>query len=41
MRSALENLELDSLDVIHAGAQTFPMASRIRAVAARDVLDAL
>lgn len=32
MRSALGDLRLDSLDVIHAGEQTFPMAKQIRAV---------
>lgn len=33
MRSALENLELDELVVIHAGSETFPMTREIRAVA--------
>ncbi len=32
MRIALEDLRLDSLDVIHAGRQTFPLAERVRAV---------
>jgi predicted AAA+ superfamily ATPase len=33
MRSALENLELEELVVIHAGAESYPLAPRIRAVA--------
>lgn len=33
MRSALEHLELDQLDVIHAGKHTFPLADKVRAVA--------
>ncbi len=33
MRSALDDLRLDSLDVVHAGPHTFPLAERIRAVA--------
>jgi hypothetical protein len=33
MRSALEALSLDELVVIHAGAESYPLASRIRAVA--------
>lgn len=32
MRIALAELRLDSLDVIHAGSETFPLAERIRAV---------
>ena len=32
MRSALETLHLDSLDVIHAGKDTFPLGARVRAV---------
>jgi uncharacterized protein len=32
MRSAVADLGLDSLDVIHAGSQTYDMAARIRAV---------
>lgn len=39
MRSALENLRLDRLDVIHAGAETYPLGERIRAVAARRIPD--
>ncbi|HET6202714.1 MAG TPA: ATP-binding protein [Planctomycetota bacterium] len=38
MRSALEDLKLDRLDVLHAGAETYPLAPRIRAVAASRVL---
>lgn len=41
MRSALELLELDRLDLVHAGEATFPLAERVRAVAARDLLTAL
>jgi predicted AAA+ superfamily ATPase len=33
MRTALDDLRLARLDVIHAGAHTFPLAPRIRAVA--------
>jgi predicted AAA+ superfamily ATPase len=33
MRSAIENLRLDQLDVIHVGDRTFPLADGIRAVA--------
>jgi hypothetical protein len=33
MRSALADLGLDRLDVIHAGAETYPLATKIRAVA--------
>ena len=38
MRIALRDLRLDRLDVVHAGEGTWPMAERIRAVAARDLL---
>lgn len=38
MRSALESLRLERLDVVHAGPRTFPLAPKIRAVAARDLL---
>lgn len=40
MRSALVDLKLDRLDVIHAGADSFPLAPRVRAIAASRVLDA-
>jgi len=35
MRTALEDLRLDSIHVIHPGDQTYPVAARIRAVALR------
>jgi len=35
MRSALENLRLDSLDVLYAGTETFALAKRIRAIPVR------
>jgi predicted AAA+ superfamily ATPase len=38
MHIALSDLKLTSLDVIHAGEQTFPMARRVRAVAIRELL---
>jgi hypothetical protein len=38
MRSALEDLQLTRLDVIHAGAETFPLGPRIGAVAAARLL---
>lgn len=38
MRIALSDLELDSLDVIHAGHETFPLARRVRAVALERML---
>ena len=38
MRTALEDLKLDSLDVIHAGAKTYPLSERIRAVALGRIL---
>ncbi len=41
MRIALADLRLDSLDVIHAGAETFPLAERVRAVALSRLLDDL
>ena len=39
MRSALEVLRLDSLDVIHAGRTTFALGERLRAVALERVLE--
>jgi predicted AAA+ superfamily ATPase len=39
MRSALEDLRLDSLAVVHAGEHSFPLERRVRAVAWRDMLD--
>ena len=41
MHNAVEDLELDRLDVIHAGGETFPLAQGIRAVAARRMLEFL
>jgi hypothetical protein len=41
MRSALDDLALVRLDVIHAGTETFPLAKKIRAVAATRLLDDL
>ena len=41
MRSAFVDLDLRSLDVIHAGEETFPLAKGIRAVAAARMLDDL
>jgi predicted AAA+ superfamily ATPase len=41
MRSALQDLQLTRLDVVHAGSETFPLAKKIRAVAAERVLDDL
>lgn len=38
MRSALENLGLARLDVVHAGSETYPLSRRIRAVAATRIL---
>lgn len=38
MRAALADLALDRLDVVHAGPTSFPLAPRIRAVAAADLL---
>ncbi len=34
MRSALETLRLDHLDVVHAGEQTYPLTKEVRAVSA-------
>jgi predicted AAA+ superfamily ATPase len=41
MRSALQDLKLDHLDVIHAGGETFPLGPRVRAVAASRLLEDL
>jgi predicted AAA+ superfamily ATPase len=41
MRSALESLRLERLDVVHAGSRTFALAPRIRAIAARELLTAI
>jgi predicted AAA+ superfamily ATPase len=39
MRVALTDLHLDSLDVIHAGSETYPLGERVRAMAASRVLE--
>ena len=39
MRSALEDLHLAQLDVIHAGDRTFGLAPRIRAIGLSRLLD--
>ena len=41
MRSGIEDLELSRLDVIHAGAHSFPLAKHVRAMAAERILDDL
>lgn len=41
MHSALVDLRVERLDVVHAGDQTFPLAANIRAVALRRLLDDL
>ena len=41
MRNAAADLELERLDVIHAGAETYPLAESIRAVAAARILEDL
>jgi len=38
MRSALDSLRLERLDVIHGGDETFPLAERVRAVALRRIV---
>jgi uncharacterized protein len=39
MRSALSDLRLDRLDVIHAGVETYPLDERVRAVSIRRMLE--
>jgi hypothetical protein len=39
MRSALEQLRIEQLCVVHAGADSYDLASRIRAVALSRLLD--
>jgi uncharacterized protein len=39
MAAVLEDLDLDRLDVIHAGERTFSLTQKVRAVAARELLD--
>lgn len=41
MRSAMESLRLNELEVIHAGSRTFALAPGIRAVAASELLTAI
>jgi predicted AAA+ superfamily ATPase len=41
MRSAMHDLKLKSLTVVHAGDQTFPLSKQVQAVAFRDVLNAI
>lgn len=38
MKTALDDLQLTRLDVVHAGTDTFPLSKRIRAVAATRLL---
>lgn len=37
MRAAIDTLRLDTLDIIHAGEHTFPLADRVRAVSAQHI----
>jgi len=41
MRSAIHDLKLKTLTVVHAGDQTFPLSQNVQAVAFRDVLNAV
>lgn len=41
MRSAMHDLKLKSLTVVHAGDQTFSLSKQVQAVAFRDVLNAI
>jgi predicted AAA+ superfamily ATPase len=41
IRSALRDLDLERLEVIHAGEHTFALAEQVRAVALRQILEAL
>jgi len=41
MRSAIHDLKIKSLTVVHAGDQTFPLAKQVQAVAFRDVLNVI
>ncbi len=41
MRSAMHDLKLKSLTVVHAGDQTFALSKQVQAVAFRDVLNAI
>jgi uncharacterized protein len=39
MAAVLADLDLERLDVVHAGAATFPLAANVRAVPAHALLD--
>jgi hypothetical protein len=41
MHSALADLRLDRLDVVHAGEHTFPLAASVRALALARLFDDL
>src|ERR1700722_5751802 len=41
MRSAMQDLKLKSLTVVHAGDETFPLSKQVQAVAFRDVLNVI
>lgn len=41
MLTAIDDLGLERIDLVHAGEMTFPLAERVRAVAARDLFSAL
>jgi len=41
MRSALKDLRLTRLDIVHAGTETYPLGQNIRAIAAKRLLDDL
>jgi predicted AAA+ superfamily ATPase len=41
MRSALQDLKLKSLTVVHAGRETFPLSEQVQAVAVDDLLKIL
>jgi len=41
MRSAMQDLKLQALTVVHAGDETFPLSQQIQAVAFRDILKAI
>jgi hypothetical protein len=41
MRIAMEDLKLDSIEVIHPGSNSYPLAPKIRAVAIADLWNAI
>lgn len=41
VRSALRDLRLDALDIVHAGSDSFPLAERVRALALQRIVDDL